>query len=247
MKIKKVPLEYGWDWFTFSWKVTKDDKFKFIHIGLTFILLSQAVRLIPYAGTLISGLILSNLFVGLFRVAKNYKENKEVKYSLFIRSLFSLSTFKKYLPITYFKFFTSVLALGTFILLEYKTKFIFFALGGITLEYVTTAIVFNAIGLVHEFNMEPKEALKFGAKSILRNFIPEALFMVWATIIILASALPFLMGFPLTCSTLVYSPFLKFSTIFEKEESMNNVESFPHESEPAAEHTQVSFQKASGE
>jgi hypothetical protein len=219
MKIKKVPLEYGWDWHLNSYRFIKENFKDYLFIGFFFIVNLLFIRLIPYVGHFIAAATLVPLIHVLYAT---FEEKKHKDYK-FILSEF-ISSFKKdeYKNLIYFKLATSILTYLLMISVNWKTKFLPISMMGLYLEIISVALMFHAVGLTQQFGMGFKPAIKQSVKNMLSNFMSEHLYIAWFIILSLSSTLPAFVGWVFAAPLLAHSANLKFETLYENE--INHVE-----------------------
>jgi hypothetical protein len=88
MKIKKVPLEYGWDWHLNSYRFIKENFKDYLFIGFFFIVNLLFIRLIPYVGHFIAAATLVPLIHVLYATFEEKSTRITSSYypSLFLHS-----------------------------------------------------------------------------------------------------------------------------------------------------------------
>lgn len=211
MKLKSVPLEYGWDWFLYSWKQTKEKFTDYAAVSLLYAFGLFMIRFLPYAGHFLAVLTTVSFHYAYIQ----WQDSQEKNFSSFLKDIFKAFFFKDLRMFYAFKLCTSLASLAFFFLATLKTKFV--PLVGISLyiEMVSLLVIFHAMPLVLKFQYEPKEALKVGAQSLYKNVFAEHLYMVWFMILSITATLPFMLGWIALAPAIGFSTYIKFYSVYE--------------------------------
>ena len=213
MQIKKVPLEYGWDWFLYSWKLVKPIHGNYLVLSLFYMTNLYFIRFIPYIGHFLACAALVSSQYGLFLAMKENENKPNLKtYFHYYFKAWKNPELKK---VFLFKLVSSVLSYAFFILGTLQTKLTPLVFVALYIEVASIVCIYHVMHLILELKIPTELAIKNSILSLYKNVFAEHLYMVWSVIITLASSIPLFLAWPITAPAFMYSTHLKIKSLYD--------------------------------